>query len=296
MTTTTQSQTGPRLPGPAAFGEFHGHKIWIVLPAYNEAEGLPPLLEKIRQLFDSPAVDYEVIVVDDASQDRTGEIASGASFHMPLRLCTHLHNQGLAGALRTGLNEALANGRSGDVIVTLDADNTQQPGTIARLLQMIGDGYDVVIASRYQPGSRVLGVPANRRLMTWCARQLFRVLLPINGVRDYTCGFRAYRFDVLDRAAATYGEDFVSEQGFSCMVDVLLKLRHFGTVFGEVPMLLRYDQKHGPSKMPVGRTASQTVRLLLRRRFERKPDTGVVPHPPAATTDARSARPRQPSA
>ena len=56
------------------------------------------------------------------------------------------------------------------------------------------------------------------------------------------------------------------------MVDVLLKLRYFEPVFGEVPMLLRYDQKHGPSKMQVGRTASQTVRLLLRRRFERKPE------------------------
>jgi dolichol-phosphate mannosyltransferase len=251
-------------------------KIWIVLPAYNEEQGLGELLQKIRRQFESPAINYEVIVVDDASQDRTGEIASQHSFHMPLRLKPHSRNQGLAGALRTGLNEALAQGRPGDVIITLDADNTQQPGTMSRLLQMISDGYDVVIASRFQPGSRVLGVPANRRLMTWCARQLFRTLLPIPGVRDYTSGYRAYRYTALREAADAYGEQFVSEKGFSCMVDVLLKMRHFGTVFGEVPMLLRYDQKQGASKMNVRRTATQTIRLLLRRRFEPKPELAAV--------------------
>jgi dolichol-phosphate mannosyltransferase len=108
---------------------------------------------------------------------------------------------------------------------------------------------------------------------------MFRCLLPIPGVRDYTCGFRAYRFDALQAAANAYGSSFVSEKGFSCMVDVLLKMRHFDLVFGEVPMLLRYDQKHGPSKMNVGKTASQTIKLLLRRRFE------GVPAPAKATSD-----------
>ncbi len=257
-------------PSPLAPG-FQEHKVWIILPAFNEANGLAALLEKIRRQFESPALDYEVIVVDDASIDGTGEVASNASFHMPLRVCTHATNQGLAGALRSGFIEAVTCGRSGDVVITLDADNTQQPGTMSRLLQMINDGYDVVIASRYQPGSRVLGVPPGRRLMTWCARHLFRLILPIRGVRDYTCGYRAYRLDTLRRAMEVYGDSFISETGFSCMVDVLLKIRHLDVIFGEVPMVLRYDHKFGPSKMPVGRTATRTCRLLLQRRMERKP-------------------------
>lgn len=252
--------------------DFQERKVWVVLPAYNEEAGLGELLEKIRHQFESPALDYEVIVVDDASTDQTGEIASRASFHMPLRVHTHRENRGLAGALRSGFGEAVSAGRPGDIVITLDADNTQQPGTMSRLLQMINDGYDVVIASRYQPGSRVLGVPANRRLMTWLARQLFRLILPIRGVRDYTCGYRAYRIDVLRRAMDLYGDSFISERGFSCMVDVLLKMRHLDIVFGEVPMLLRYDHKEGPSKMPVARTAARTIQLLVRRRLERKPD------------------------
>ncbi len=271
MSTLVNNQSSTSSAERISIPEIQEQKIWVVLPAYNEEVGLPLLLEKIRQQFESPALNYEVVVVDDASKDRTSEYASAASFHMPLRLCSHKVNQGLAGALRTGLNEVLAVGISGDIIVTLDADNTQQPGTIARLLQLIHDGYDVVIASRYQPGSRIIGVPANRRLMTWGARWIFRILLPIPGVRDYTCGFRAYRFDAIQAAANAYGDSFVSEKGFSCMVDVLLKMRHFGLVFGEVPMLLRYDQKQGPSKMNVGKTALQTIKLLLRRRFEGPP-------------------------
>jgi dolichol-phosphate mannosyltransferase len=271
MNTLTTSRREPALEAARIPVDFREHKLWVVLPAYNEETGLPLLLEKIRQVFEPLSLNYEVVVVDDASKDNTGAVASSASFHMPLRLVTHQSNQGLAGALRSGFREVLGAGASGDVIVTLDADNTQQPGTILRLLQMVQDGYDVVIASRYQPGSRVLGVPPHRLLMTFGARWLFRLLLPIPGVRDYTCGFRAYRFDALQMAAGAYGESFVSEKGFSCMVDVLLKMRHFNLVFGEVPMLLRYDQKDGPSKMKVVKTMIQTIRLLLRRRFERPP-------------------------
>ena len=106
-----------------------------------------------------------------------------------------------------------------------------------------------------------------RLAMTWFAKWLFKVAAPIPGVWDYTCGFRAYRFSALAKAATYYGSSFVSEKGFSCMVDVLLKMRRFQFVMGEVPMLLRYDVKDGPSKMRVAKTAVQTLKLLVRRRL-----------------------------
>ena len=69
-------------------------------------------------------------------------------------------------------------------------------------------------------------------------------------------------------ASDFYGDQFVSERGFSCMVDVLLKMRRFKFVMGEVPMLLRYDQKDGPSKMKVATTVMQTLKLLVKRRIQ----------------------------
>ena len=242
-------------------------KIWIVLPAYNEADGLPSLLTKIHGVMAARKEDWEVIVVDDASEDATPHIVHQAALQMPVKLVQHADNQGLDGALRTGFQTALQLGQTGDIVVTLDADDTQPPATIDPMLLRINEGYDVVIASRYQPESRVIGVPRHRLAMTWFARVLFRAIIPMTGVRDYTCGFRAYRYDALKRSADHYGAGFVSEKGFSCMVDVLLKMRRFNFIMGEVPMLLRYDQKQGLSKMAVRRTASKTLGLLFRRRL-----------------------------
>jgi dolichol-phosphate mannosyltransferase len=92
-------------------------------------------------------------------------------------------------------------------------------------------------------------------------------MFPIRGVRDYTCGFRAYRADALRRAIARYGDGLISETGFSCMADLLLKLRTLPLEMGEVPLELRYDRRGGGSKMRVLRTIRQTLGLLLRRRL-----------------------------
>ena len=241
--------------------------VFIVLPAYNESLGLPSLLKKIQLTFAANQRAYRVIVVDDCSTDNTAEIASQHSFSMPLNVVQHQVNQNLPGALRSGFQEANRLASPGDVIVTMDGDDTHEPGTINRLLQMIDDGYDVVIASRFQAGSRVCGVPLLRVLMAWGARMMFKTIMPIDGVRDYTCGYRAYRASVLRHSMEYYRDEFVSEAGFSCMADVLLKMRRFGFIFGEVPMLLRYDQKQGGSKMQVGKTMWLSLKLLMKRRL-----------------------------
>jgi len=92
------------------------------------------------------------------------------------------------------------------------------------------------------------------------------VIFPTPNVRDFTCGFRAYRAGILKHAFDRYGELFVAESGFSCMVDILLKLRGLGAIMTEVPMVLRYDLKYGVSKMLVMRTIRDTLRLLVSRR------------------------------
>lgn len=247
--------------------------IRVALPAYNEAEALEPLLISLSETLAATGLPHEIVVVDDGSTDETAEIASRASFSMAVRLVRHEKNQGLAGALRTGLLDAVNNADPGDIVLTMDSDNTHPAGLIPRMLQLINEGHDVVIASRFQPGARVIGVPFDRVLLSIAARWIFKLLLPIPGVRDYTCGFRAYRVEPLAAAVEHFGDRFVSEQGFSCMVDVLLKLRRLRVnggpiVMGEAPMLLRYDQKGGVSKMRVLRTVRQTLSLVARRRIK----------------------------
>ena len=246
---------------------FRASKVIMVLPAFNEEVALPELLERVGEAFADSLLPYEVIVVDDGSSDATAQIASQISFQMPVHLVSHEVNKGLGTTLRDGLKEAIDRAAERDIIVTMDADNTHPPGLIPRMVQMIHEGCDVVIASRFQPGARVMGVPIERHFLSIGARALFTVLFPTRGVRDYTSGYRAYRASTIRRGFAEHGDDFVGETGFSCMADVLLKLRSQGALFGEAPLRLRYDQKGGESKMRVLRTIGLTLRLLARKRF-----------------------------
>jgi dolichol-phosphate mannosyltransferase len=238
--------------------------ILIVLPAYNEAEGLPALLGAIRQSMEENRLDYKVVVVDDGSSDGTWDAIARHAADLPLLPIRHDVNRGLAEALRSGLQVAVGQAAPSDVIVTMDADNTHAPGLVMRMLGLIREGYDVVIASRYVPGARIVGVPFHRRVLSGGASLLMRVVFPIKGVRDYTCGFRAYRVSVLQDAFARYSERLISQKGFSCMVDILLKLRTLNPIMTEVPMVLRYDLKHGMSKMRAARTTVDTLVLMLR--------------------------------
>jgi dolichol-phosphate mannosyltransferase len=244
-------------------------KVYIVLPAYNEEENIGPLLQRIDEAMREERLDYQVIMVDDGSRDRTIEVTRDYAQYMPIRVEQHKANRGLGATIRDGLQTASAVCGDQDIVVVMDADNTHTPGLIRSMVRLIKEGNDVVIASRYQPGSYIRGVPFYRNVLSLGARLLFRVVFPIRGVRDYTCGYRAYRGAVLRDAFMKYGDGFIGEEGFQCMVDILLKLRSMDVIFREVPLILRYDLKGGASKMKVLRTIHRTLSLMLRRRFGR---------------------------
>jgi len=242
--------------------------VIVTLPAYNEAATLPRLLVAIREAMEESQIAYRVIVVDDGSTDGTAKAARDtAALGIPLSVVSHETNRGLGEGIRTGLVQALADATDKDIIVTMDSDNTHGPGLIVRMVRNIREGNDVVIASRYRPGARIKGVPGYRRVLSRVASILFRVVFPTPNVRDYTSGYRAYRAGILRKAFETYGQEFVAQSGFSCMVDILLKLRRLDAIISEVPMVLRYDLKEGVSKMLVVRTTLDTLALMVRRRI-----------------------------
>jgi len=242
-------------------------KVYVALPVYNEEARIESLLDHIDEAMRDADISYKVILVDDGSRDSTGPIVQRCAARMPIEMMGHDVNLGLGATIRDGLVAAAGMARDRDIIITMDADDTHAPGLILRMVRMISEGHDVVIASRYREGSRSVGVPLHRHLLSRGASWLFRAVFPIQGVRDYTCGYRAYRARVVKDALARYGEDFLDQGGFQCMVDVLLKLRRMGLIFGEVPFILRYDYKEGGSKMDVSRTVWDTLRLMWIRRL-----------------------------
>lgn len=248
-------------------------KLYMVLPAYNEAENLPALLANLEGVFERLARlghERQYVIVDDGSKDATPQVLREQQERLPIDVITHNPNQGLGPTIRDGLRRASELASNDDMILSMDADNTHPAGLIHQMVQMVLEGNDVVIASRYRPGARIVGLSMIRRWMSYGARMLFQVIMPIPGVRDYTCGFRAYRASALKRAFAAYGDSFIEHRGFQCMADILLKLEPFDLVMGEAPMVLRYDLKLGESKMRVSSTVANTLKLLLSRRFDRR--------------------------
>lgn len=244
--------------------------VIATLPAYDEELALPPLLDAMAALRETQIPDLCVIVVDDGSRDSTPQVVRSQSETRPwLSLAQHERNMGLAQAIRTGFETALDRAGDDDIVVTLDADNTQPPDTIPAMLAKLAQGYDVVVASRYQPGAKVYGVPGIRQVYSQGLALAFQMVFGVRGIRDYSCGFRAYRAATLRAAYEYYGKNgFVTEQGFACMVEILLQLNRMGGVrFAEVPFILRYDLKPTPTKMNVLRTIQDTLRLGLKHRL-----------------------------
>ncbi len=242
-------------------------KIYVVLPAYNEEARIGKLLDSIDEAMQEAGLLYQIILVEDGSDDNTAAVVKERGARMPILMKEHEVNLGLGLTIRDGLYTAVEMADDRDIIITMDADDTHLPGLILRMVRMICEGHDVVIASRYQPGARTIGVPLLRRFLSYSASLLFRIFYPTLGVKDFTCGYRAYRAKVIKEAIARYGEEFLDQDGFQCMVDILLKLGKMNIVFGEVPIILRYDMKEGQSKMNLTSTSKKTLLLLFKRRF-----------------------------
>ncbi|MBC8093210.1 MAG: glycosyltransferase, partial [Pseudonocardia sp.] len=230
---------------------------------------LPALLARLEQAARTERL--VAWVVDDGSADATAAIATAGVPGLDVRLVQHPQNLGLGQAVQSGIRAVLAAADPADFVVVMDADDTHDPAMIRVLHDGLDAGADVVICSRFVDGGDDSTAPPFRRLLSRGAAVTFRTALRVEGVHDFTSGFRAYRVSVLARAAKHYGERLIEEQGFACMVELLLKLRHCSPVIAEVPLVLQYDRKQGASKLRLRRTIGQYVKLLVRDRLAPAP-------------------------
>ncbi|MBN1891362.1 MAG: glycosyltransferase family 2 protein [Clostridiales bacterium] len=251
--------------------------VFAMLPCYNESENIDPLVRK--WLFQKNALNkrgYRLFVrcIDDKSTDNTKSVIEALCREFPseVQLVTHDVNKGLGGALTTAFDRFIGEGKEGDVCFLMDGDNTHDPAYSISMLEKIDSGADCVIASRYQDGSKTQGVNGIRRFMSWGAKHYYTMVLRVQNVRDYTCGYRAYTYDIIQRGVREYGTALVEKRSFACMMEVLYKLWMVGARFDEVPFELRYDIKLGESKMRVLRTMkeSMSTALHLRKRLGKR--------------------------
>jgi dolichol-phosphate mannosyltransferase len=255
-------------------------KLFVVLPCYNEEENISEIVfewqNQREKLMKSGLTDFEIIAVNDGSKDNTSVLLEeGKAKYTNITILTHEINKGLGQAVKTGMEYVVENGREEDYMCIMDSDNTQNPIYIFDMLKTaVSSDSDCVIASRYRKNSKITGVSAFRNFLSLGARFYYAFILGIPGVRDYTCGYRLYNVSIIKRAFQLFNDNFVSESGFSCMVEILYKIHLSGGKVTEVPFQLRYDLKKGASKMKVFKNIIKSLKLPFMLRQVKKEDKG----------------------
>jgi dolichol-phosphate mannosyltransferase len=233
----------------------------MVIPTYNEIDNLADVVERVRR--STPHVD--VLVVDDASPDGTGDLADRlAAVDPQVRVLHRPRKEGLGAAYGDGFRVALDAGY--DLIGEMDADGSHQPEQLPRLLDAIADA-DVVIGSRWVPGGSVVNWPWHRVVLSRAGNLYARVLLGI-GVRDATAGFRVYRREALEKVHL----ERVQSLGYVFQVELVYRTLSAGLTVREVPIEF-VERVLGDSKMTPEVARESLVRITrwgLAQRFRRR--------------------------
>ena len=239
-------------------------KIYLLAPAYNEEASLVGLLNRTELFFQKGLYELEFVLVNDGSKDNTKQIFLDFTASYKKTLLDVPVNKGLANAFRVGyahINQVI---EPGDVLVTMDADDSHNPFQIDAMLGIMLNGYNFVVASRFREQAIIKGLSGFRKLTGFMAGSIFRVFIGLDNIRDYTCGFRAIEATLFQRAYAHHQNQLIEEKGFSCAPEFLLKLSKFDMIAAEVPLVLRYDRKLGASKMKVWKTIMDTLKIIVK--------------------------------
>lgn len=234
--------------------------IRFVIPAYNERENIPRLLADLGPV--ARDLGARVIFVDDGSSDGTSQEIAAHADGLHLAIVRHRVNRGLGTAINSGLRAALGEASDGDAVVTLEADNTSDLQDLPRMLELFAQGHDVVLASVYAPGGRILGVAPWRLAASRSVSNAFRLAGGLREIHTLSSLYRVYRAGTLRRAAETYGYLLVREPGFAANVELLLKLYNAGASVAEVPTVNDWSRRLGSSKMNLRPTVLAYGRLM----------------------------------
>ena len=227
-------------------------KFTLVIPTLNEAGNIPSLLHRVQSSLDEQELNYEILIVDDDSQDGTSSLVERYSTQDPrVRLLVRKGQRGLAGAVIYGWQHC-----DGDLLGVMDADLQHPPETLPALLRAIENGADIAIGSRYATGENCVG--NWNKLRQWISRCGTWVTLPLQrkkgvDVKDPLSGFFVVRRECVE------GLD-LQPYGFKILLEILVKARLRKAT--EVPF--QFATRHaGKSKADV-RVALQYFSLLGR--------------------------------
>ena len=258
-TATLPAPVGPLVIGPLPPGGPEALRLSVIVPTFNEAPNIGEIVRRLANLLD-PALgeDYEIIIVDDDSPDRTWELAQQLAVEHPrLRTMRREGERGLSSAIIRGWQVA-----RGELLCVIDADLQHPPEIILDLYRIMARGADAAIASRHVEGGGVSDWNFARRIISRSAQLIGLLILPgvVGRVSDPLSGYFMIRRTAIENVE-------LRPLGYKILIEVLAR-GHFPWI-GEVPYVFR-ERAKGGSKASL-RVYLQYLRHLLRLRIASLP-------------------------
>ena len=226
-------------------------KLSVLIPAHNEAGSIERTLVGLTETLDAAGIDYEILVVDDASSDGTANVVEHASTSTSrIRCVRSRYPRGFGFAVRSGLAAF-----TGDAVAIVMGDGSDGPEDLVRYYRLLEEGYDCAFGSRFIRGSSVRDYPRLKltlnRVANWWIRLLFR-----HGYNDTTNAFKAYRREVIETIQPLLSNHF------NLTVEMPLKAIVRGHSFAVVPVSWT-NRTDGTSKLKIQEMGSRYLFIVL---------------------------------
>lgn len=234
--------------------------IYLLIPVFNEEGNVANLHSEMKNIL--PGEDKFFVFSDDGSTDKSVQLIKEYFAGIPHIVLGDGSNHGPGFAFNTGFNWILSNSKNADdVIATLECDCTSDISILPHMLGINRMGYEIVLASVYAQGGGFDNTSFFRRFVSSFANLLYRFLFKLN-VQTLSSFYRVYSISLLKRIKQRYNEP-ITEKGFICMLEILLKSIRCDAKLVEVPMMLHSSKRVGKSKMKIVKTTMQYFRFLM---------------------------------
>jgi len=220
--------------------------IYVCIPSYDEAPTVGLLLWKIRQVFAAFPREYQLLVLDDGSDDTTTEVLEPYARVLPLTVIRHPERRGYAASVEALLRKAveLTDRPKRDAAILMHADFTHNPQTIPDLVRRIESGADLVVAEGRLEGE----TSRARALVRRHASALLRGIVTVPGVRDLVSGFAAIRLVALRNAIRSQSERLLVTDGWAANAELYWRAGRYSRRIEAVTSLERHDLRSRPSR------------------------------------------------
>ena len=226
-------------------------KLSVIIPAHNEVESIGQTVRTTVHALQAASIDHEVIVVDDASGDGTGDVVAEIAAENPSVRCLRSHlPPGYGHAVRAGLDAY-----SGDAVAVMMGDLSDSPKDLVLYYRVLEEGYDCAFGTRFGSGGRTHRYPLMKLVLNRVANGVIRFLFQ-HGYNDTTNAFKAYRRYLIDQIQPLLSSHF------NLTVEMPLKAVVRGYTYAVVPVTWT-NRRQGVSKLRIHEMGSRYAFIIL---------------------------------